>query len=181
MPPLTRPVDSAALGRLHRELGIPSDYAASRSLVLQSEAVEADLVTVPHAAPNHVVRLLPDVTAGWIALHAAAARESIALEAYSGFRSVARQAEIVQAKLNSGMTIQEILRTVAPPGFSEHHTGRAIDLGTPGEPELEESFGQTPAFAWLSRCAADFGFTLSYPRNNRHGIAFEPWHWFFRH
>ncbi|HVT32680.1 MAG TPA: D-alanyl-D-alanine carboxypeptidase family protein, partial [Rhodanobacteraceae bacterium] len=36
---------------------------------------------------------------------------------------------------------------------------------------------RSPAFAWLKRHASRFGFRLSYPRRNRHGIAYEPWHW----
>ncbi|MET0229666.1 MAG: D-alanyl-D-alanine carboxypeptidase family protein, partial [Rhodanobacteraceae bacterium] len=36
---------------------------------------------------------------------------------------------------------------------------------------------KSPAFRWLMRHAKRFGFRLSYPRSNRHGIAYEPWHW----
>lgn len=73
--------------------------------------------------------------------------------------------------------MQQILEVSAAPGFSEHHTGRALDLTTPGGPVLEEPFEHTDAFAWLSESAGSFGFHLSYPRGNSHGIAYEPWHW----
>ena len=65
----------------------------------------------------------------------------------------------------------------AAPGYSEHHTGRAIDITTPGTQPLEPAFETTPAFEWLTGSAHEFGFRMSYPRNNRHGIAYEPWHW----
>ena len=55
------------------------------------------------------------------------------------------------------------------PGYSEHHAGTAMDIGTPDQPPAEESFEATPAFAWLHRRGGDFGFALSYPRGNRHG------------
>ena len=42
---------------------------------------------------------------------------------------------------------------------------------------VEEEFERSPAFAWLKRHASRFGFRLSYPRRNRHGMAYEPWHW----
>ncbi|HPF74253.1 MAG TPA: D-alanyl-D-alanine carboxypeptidase family protein, partial [Xanthomonadaceae bacterium] len=63
------------------------------------------------------------------------------------------------------------------PGFSEHHSGNALDIGTPDEPPAEESFENTAAFDWLCENAPNFGFQLSYPRNNPHGIVYEPWHW----
>ena len=34
--------------------------------------------------------------------------------------------------------------------------------------------------AWLRTNAPRFGFHLSYPRNNPHGIGYEPWHWCWR-
>jgi len=95
----------------------------------------------------------------------------------SGFRSVARQEEIIREKLSAGQPLADILRLVAAPGYSEHHTGRALDLGAPDEPPLEEGFAETAAFTWLVAHAGDYGFRLSYPRGNPHGIAYEPWHW----
>ena len=32
-------------------------------------------------------------------------------------------------------------------------------------------------FDWLTAKAARFGFSMSYPRGNPHGIVYEPWHW----
>ena len=68
----------------------------------------------------------------------------------------------------------------AAPGFSEHHTGRALDIGTPGFVDLEENFETTAAFAWLQVHAEEFGFTLSYPKGGTRGIGYEPWHWLWR-
>jgi D-alanyl-D-alanine carboxypeptidase len=107
----------------------------------------------------------------------AAARDDLELVPISGFRSIDRQTELFRAKLAAGQTVDEILRYVAAPGFSEHHTGRALDIGSLEHPELDEEFAGTTAFAWLEGHARDFGFSMSYPRRNRHGITFEPWHW----
>jgi D-alanyl-D-alanine carboxypeptidase len=90
---------------------------------------------------------------------------------------VARQTLIVRRKLARGQHIEEILKVSAIPGCSEHHTGRALDLGSPDHLKLEPSFARTAAYRWLRRRAGAFGFRLSYPRNNPQGIAFEPWHW----
>ena len=75
--------------------------------------------------------------------------------------------------------MEQILRVNAAPGFSEHHTGRAVDLGTHDCEALEEEFEQTDAFVWLERNAESFGFAMSYPRGNASGFAYEPWHWCF--
>jgi D-alanyl-D-alanine carboxypeptidase len=84
---------------------------------------------------------------------------------------------LILGKLAKGRSIDEVLTVNAPPGCSEHHSGRAVDVGCAGTAPLEESFETTPAFAWLQRHAAAFGFSLSYPRGNRHGYLYEPWHW----
>ena len=83
----------------------------------------------------------------------------------------------MRRKRERGLSIDEILKISAAPGYSEHHSGRAIDLTAPGYAALEEEFEKSPSFAWLRRHARRFGFALSYPRNNRRGIAYEPWHW----
>ncbi len=68
---------------------------------------------------------------------------------------------------------------IAIPGFSEHHSGRAIDIHTKGKNILDEEFESTEEFIWLSKNAAQFEFRLSYPRSNSFGIIYEPWHWFY--
>ena len=168
------------LAGLHRELGIPENYAARRGLTPQPEADEAVLVTIAENPDGKKVRLIALAAAAWRLLHAAAQVDGIALLPQSGFRSVARQAELIREKLAAGRMMPEILTTIAAPGYSEHHTGRALDLGTPEEPELEEAFAATPAFAWLQAHAAPHGFILSYPRGNPQGFVYEPWHWCWR-
>lgn len=123
--------------------------------------------------------LLPDCARAWQRMRQAARQDGIVLEAISGFRGFAYQRGIIARKLARGQAIDAILAVNAAPGFSEHHTGRALDIGTPGEPAAEESFESTGAFAWLASEAARFSFRLSYPRGNPHGITYEPWHWFW--
>jgi len=121
--------------------------------------------------------LIKHAARAWARMQAAASADGIVLEAISGYRSHAYQLGIFQRKLQRGLRLDEILAVNAAPGFSEHHSGAALDLGTPGEPPVEESFEKTAAFAWLCAHAGRFGFTLSYPRDNPHGIVYEPWHW----
>ena len=121
--------------------------------------------------------LLPNAARAWQHMQADAMRSDVVLESISGYRSHDYQLGIFERKLARGQTVQEILTVNAAPGFSEHHGGRALDIGTPGEPSAEDSFEKTRAFAWLQDNAGAHGFVMSYPRDNPHGIVYEPWHW----
>ena len=124
-------------------------------------------------------QLHPEALAAWEEMKTRATHCGIRLQIVSAFRSVVRQAEIIEDKKNKGTTEQEIFKKSAPPGFSEHHSGKAIDISTPGYPVLDEAFEKSEAFNWLLENAGDFGFRLSYPKDNPYGIAYEPWHWFY--
>ena len=124
--------------------------------------------------------LRSDAARAWLQLREAAMRDDVVLDAISGYRSHDYQLGIFERKLARGLTIDDILAVNAAPGFSEHHGGLALDIGTQDEAPAEESFEYTPAFDWLQANANGFGFTLSYPRDNPHGIVYEPWHWCFQ-
>jgi len=138
---------------------------------------ENDLVSIGPDIYERDQRMAPGAANAWRLMVAAAAGDDIPLQAVSAYRSVDYQAGIVRRKLEKGASINEILQVSAAPGYSEHHTGRAIDITTPGFAVLEEEFETSAAFRWLNLHAADFGFSLSFPRGNPHGVAYEPWHW----
>lgn len=121
--------------------------------------------------------LHPAAARAWTHLRDAALREEVVLDAISGYRSHDYQLGIFERKLARGLSVDDILTVNAAPGYSEHHSGLALDIGTPGEPPAEESFEHTTAFAWLREQAGGYGFVMSYPRGNSHGIVYEPWHW----
>ncbi|MEM9159855.1 MAG: M15 family metallopeptidase [Verrucomicrobiota bacterium] len=129
---------------------------------------------------KRVFKLHPDALEAWKSMKRAARIEGVGLLLISAFRSIKRQEEIIARKRKGGLTEEEIYRYSAPPGHSEHHSGRALDLGTNGYPPLKEDFENSDAFQWLDSNAPKFGFTLSYPRNNQFGISYEPWHWLHR-
>lgn len=172
------PISKATLTLL-RELGIAADYGGQHGLDEQPEATE--LVTARTLKDGRELKLTPAAGLAWTAMKSAAEEEEgIELLLISGFRSHAHQRNIIERKLMSGEPLDAILLVNAAPGYSEHHTGRAVDIGTPGCPPLSEAFEHTAAFRWLTTRGADFGFRLSYPRHNRHGLIYEPWHWLFR-
>ncbi|MSU35117.1 MAG: D-alanyl-D-alanine carboxypeptidase family protein [Pedosphaera sp.] len=166
---------AAALRALHAQLGIPESYGQDRGLSLQPEATQ--LVGVGLDISNREQKLSANTAVAWEALRTAAAADGVVLQLVSGFRSIEYQTSILRRKLLKGIPIHEILRSSAAPGYSEHHTGRAIDVTTPGSDPLEEQFERTPAYTWLLREAVKFGFSMSYPPGNLHGVVSEPWHW----
>ncbi|HET8551738.1 MAG TPA: M15 family metallopeptidase [Gammaproteobacteria bacterium] len=168
------------LAALHRKLGIPADYAAKRGWPLQPEADAAELVSIGEDVFGREQRLIHPAAEAWQALYQAAADDEVILQPVSAFRGVIYQVEVIRRKLAAGRSIEDILQVNAAPGYSEHHTGRALDITAPGVEPLSEGFEATTAFEWLTRHAARFDFVLSYPRDNPLGFVYEPWHWAYR-
>ncbi|MBT8102663.1 MAG: M15 family metallopeptidase [Gammaproteobacteria bacterium] len=163
------------LRELHQELGIPEDYGLDGRKPVFEEA--ADLVEVGPNLVGRMQQLEPRTAAKWTEMVAAAAADGITLLIVSGFRDIDYQARLIRKKINAGQIVSDILEVNAAPGFSEHHTGRAIDIATPGSRPLTEEFEDSDAFRWLLQNAARFGFSMTYPRQNAQGFIYEPWHW----
>lgn len=165
------------VGVLLKELKIPRDLVMGRGLRLCNEAQE--LVVVEAGADGFEHLLIPSAAQAWHRLRNAALADGVTLNIASAFRSFDRQVEVIRRKLARGWTLEAVLMRSAPPGFSEHHLGRAVDVVTPGGARFEPEFEQTEAFRWLTERANSFGYTLSFPRGNSCGYMYEPWHWCF--
>ena len=158
------------------DLGIPEDYGSDPKLRVYAETT--DLVEVGPNIVGRMQRLTPSTAAAWQSMQNVAAEDGIELVLVSGFRSFEYQAGLIRNKLEAGQQIDAILKVNVAPGYSQHHTGNAVDIATPGFKPLLEEFEDSPAFAWLRDNAIQFGFTMSYPRDNPEGIIYEPWHWY---
>ena len=153
----------------------PEDYGSRMPVWKEAR----NLQSVGRDSSGRDARLVPAAADAWHAMRRAAEGDGVELMLISAFRSLSRQRTILRRKVDSGVPWADILAVSAYPGFSEHHTGRAIDVGAPGCESLAESFERTRQFEWLVANAGRFGFALSYPRGNPSGIAYEPWHWLF--
>ena len=108
-----------------------------------------------------------------------AKKDGIYLVFLSGYRSISLQKDIFYSlKSTRNQEAAERARVSAPPGYSEHSTGFAIDIGdaTQRETDFETEFENTKAFRWLKKNAAKFHFKLSFNKDNKY-IDYEPWHW----
>ena len=80
----------------------------------------------------------------------------------------------------SDLEAQKVGGTIVKrPGFSEHNCGLAMDVGGSGDYTLEQTFANTPAYAWLIEHCADYGFILRFPEGKEDitGVIYEPWHY----
>jgi D-alanyl-D-alanine carboxypeptidase len=160
---------------LFAALGIPIDYGRNPRRPAFAEATALEDVEVNIVGTMQ--QLAPETAAAWRHMKGEAGRDGIELLLVSGFRSVRHQADLIRRKLAAGRSIEAILKVNAAPGFSEHHTGRAIDIATPGTRPLTAEFEASAAFTWLAAHAGRFGFAMPYGRDNIFGFDYEPWHW----
>ena len=138
-------------------------------------AREEDLVEV---VPGR--RLHGDAAAAFLAMQRDAAEEGVQLRLLSAFRDQETQHDLFfPVMVERSQRPEERAQVSAPPGYSEHHTGYALDLGDARHPELdlEATFDRSAAFTWLQQHASRYHFRLSFPADNLQGVAYEPWHW----
>ena len=146
------------------------------------EFVEAKhLVQAEDDMFSRVQHMTADTLRAWQLMKDAAAQDNVVLLLVSAFRSIDYQCELIKGKLAAGRLLDDILKVNAIPGFSEHHTGRALDISTSNCEPLTTDFETTEAFQWLTEHAGRFGFVMSFPKDNNSGITYEPWHWAHRH
>lgn len=141
------------------------------------EAKAEDLKPI---VPDGSIKLRKAAAKSYLEMAAAAAAEGVNLVVISGFRSRADQQYLFfEVKAERGQETRQRAEVSAPPGYSEHHTGYAVDLGDANTPatNLNPDFDKTAAFRWLQANAAHYSFELSFPKNNAQGIHYEPWHW----
>jgi D-alanyl-D-alanine carboxypeptidase len=139
-----------------------------------NEAPKEKLVLIE---PNIEVHM--DMRDSLLKMREEAKKDGIYLIFLSGYRSINLQKDIFYSlKSIRNQEAAERARVSAPPGYSEHSTGFAIDIGDANqrETDFEPDFENTDAFRWLIKNAAKFHFKLSFNKDNKY-IDYEPWHW----
>ncbi len=108
-------------------------------------------------------------------LYAASSTET-KIVVHSGYRSFNEQKGL-KTSYSQTFGVSKANSFAADQGYSEHQLGTTVDVSD-GKKILETSFEKTKAFEWLKNNAHLYGFTLSYPKNNKFYI-YEPWHYRF--
>lgn len=112
-------------------------------------------------------------------LNSAAKKAGYTFDAFSTYRSYDRQKVLYDGYVNrDGKEAADTYS--ARPGFSEHQTGLAFDIGEVGKSEdyADDRFGETAAGKWLAKNAHKYGFIMRYPKGKEKitGYKYESWH-----
>ncbi|MBO6960503.1 MAG: D-alanyl-D-alanine carboxypeptidase family protein [Prochlorococcus marinus CUG1438] len=170
---LIRNIENGSLDNPNFQAQINQDHRILGHLPY-SEIPNEKLVVIE---PNIEVHI--DMRDSLLKMRDEAKKDGIYLVFLSGYRSINLQNEIFYSlKSSRNQEAVERARVSAPPGYSEHSTGFAIDIGdaTQRETDFETEFENTGAFKWLIKNAAKFHFKLSFTKDNKY-IDYEPWHW----
>ena len=143
----------------HRPLN-PASYVPAQLVRVQGELMQAQAATAykqfAKAAKAAGVNVIP----------------------ISGYRSYREQASLYNSYVNQyGQATADTI--AARPGYSEHQTGLAIDIGNAsGICALDPCFATTPAGKWAAQHGREYGFIVRYPdgADAVTGYTYEPWH-----
>ena len=169
---------------------IKDDNIAKLLLFTKSNNSEKDERILGHlpykeALNESLIEIQPDILvhkemySSLLKMKKDAERDGVYLVLLSGFRSIKLQNQIFYSlKSIRNQEASERARVSAPPGYSEHSTGFAIDFGDAYErsTDFEQSFENTNAFKWLKKNAARYHFKLSFDKKQS-SVDYEPWHW----
>ncbi|MFM7734121.1 MAG: D-alanyl-D-alanine carboxypeptidase family protein [Cyanobium sp.] len=158
--------------------GLAARLSADGRLLGHFPYPEAPAASMVAIAPGQELR--SDAARALLAMQRAAAADGVDLRVLSAFRSIALQNQLFfDVKAERNQSPRSRAKVSAPPGFSEHSTGYAVDLGDgrQSDTNLSERFEQTAAYRWLAANANRHHFSLSFPRGNPQGVSYEPWHW----
>jgi zinc D-Ala-D-Ala carboxypeptidase len=147
---------------------LPYDVAPSSALV--------------SITPGGGLNLRPVAAQKFQEMRTAAQADGVNLIVISAFRDLKTQEQLFfGVKEQRSQAATKRAEVSAPPGYSEHHTGYAMDLGDGDAPgtNLETDFAKTAAFRWLEQNALKYSFEMSFPPDNKQGVSYEPWHWRF--
>lgn len=154
---------------------LPDDWEANVELVDAKNAWDED-IQVEKKAYEQYKKLAEDV-------NNELKKYNATIELDSTYRSVKAQQELWDEwSADPEKGPDYVKKYVAVPGYSEHHTGLAIDICLKIDGELvydnDEMKEQKDIFSVVHSKLADYGFILRYPegREDRTGYTYEPWH-----
>jgi len=177
---LTNSTVASAKPYLAQQASVASQLAYGHFPYLQAEP--SGMAIVASYATGEYQRfesLDPEAGKALMKLIYAARDEGVWIIPVSGFRTIEYQQKLFQDQIKRRGSAEASAKVSAPAGYSEHHTGFAVDVtdGRFPKQDVTFQFEKTDAYRWLTIHAQEFGFEMSFPQNNLQGVSFEPWHW----
>ena len=158
---------------VNKEHKLPDDYLSRVNLINVTNNIETDDRTflIEKATYEYFVQLREKLLKD----------NNITIELDSVYRSVQRQQEIWDEFVREKGE-EYAKKYVARPGYSEHHTGLAVDIclvvnGTVID-DNDEMIAQKEIFEKIHEKLQDYGFILRFleGKENITGYSYEPWH-----
>ncbi|MDW7771960.1 MAG: M15 family metallopeptidase [Desulfobulbaceae bacterium] len=153
---------------------IPPPWTGNRFIAPEPDYSDFSRIPLEYTHNSSKIYVLAAVQQPLDDLLQAAEKDGIFLKVESGYRSERYQKRIFKRMLANGRTFEDIVRFVAPPGYSQHMLGTAVDFFP-----SDWSFAETPAYIWLQENAHLFGFEETYSQYNMMKMPWESWHWNF--
>ncbi len=153
---------------------VPVPWRGRRLQVEPLEAHTLKKIPVEFTRNGSNLYLLEDACDALVWMAEEAREENVTITVHSGYRSIWYQRKIFRQLMAKGRTWEDLVRYVAPPGYSEHMLGVVVDLYP-----SNWSFASTPVYQWLKEHAFEYGFSETYPEGGKDGFPWEPWHWKF--
>ena len=173
------PVATAQSSPVSSPVPSPTGSPALLGHLPYAEAPKEELAPI---TPDGGILMRKIAAEKFLEMQAAARAVGVALVPISGFRSIEDQSHVFfDVKAERGQTPATRAEVSAPPGYSEHHTGYAVDLGDGDRPDLnlQTEFDSSKAYQWMKENAVSYNFELSFPKDNAQHVSYEPWHWRF--
>ncbi|HHO49019.1 MAG TPA: hypothetical protein ENN06_11310 [Desulfobacteraceae bacterium] len=153
---------------------VPPPWLGNRVVAPRFDSSDFRRVPVEYTHNEGKVYVLALAHGPLVDLLRAADEDGIRLEVDSGYRSERYQKRIFRRMLAEGRSFDDIARYVAPPGYSQHMLGTAVDFFP-----SDWRFADTAAYAWLRENARRFGFEETYAPDSSAKFPWEAWHWNF--
>lgn len=151
---------------------VPPPWAGNRIIPPKFSISDFRQLPPQHCKNNSKIYVHTTAYNNLTALFTAALNDGIMLQVESGYRSLGYQKTIFFKKLAEGRSFEDIVRYVAPPGYSQHMLGIAVDFYP-----SNWQFASSDQYNWLKENAHKYNFEETYSEFNRSKIPWEAWHW----
>lgn len=151
---------------------VPDPWAGNRLFPTSRNLDELQQIPKEFTHKGSEIYILADAYPSLLKMLEKADLDGINLKVESAYRSIHYQTRIFIRMLGQGRSFEDIIRYVAPPGYSQHMLGSAMDFYP-----SNWQFAETEQYQWLHENGSEFGFEETYSKNNRYHMPWEAWHW----
>lgn len=140
---------------------------------LEEDFEPYDLTDIPDEYTSSDLQASKMAIDAFVEMYDAAKKEDLGLVINSAYRSYATQVKLCdEYKALYGQNY--VNRYVAYPGFSEHQTGLAFDIGS----TTSKVFANSEEYTWVLENAYKYGFIMRFTTKGQSitGFRSEPWH-----